>query len=52
MGACGLDSSGPEQEQMAGCSEYGNEFAGSLKCGDFFFLLKKLNDTDSWFIPR
>ena len=31
----GLDRSGSEQGQVAGCYEYGNESSGSIKCGKF-----------------
>jgi len=34
-GGDGLDWYGPEQGQMAGSCECGNELSGSIKCGNF-----------------
>jgi len=34
-GGDGLDLSGSEWGQVAGCCECGNEPAGSIKCGEF-----------------
>jgi hypothetical protein len=34
-GGYGLDRSGSELGQMAGCCQCGNDPAGSIKCGEF-----------------
>ena len=39
MGA-GLDRYGSGQRQAVGSCECGNEFSGSIKCGEFFDYLK------------
>jgi hypothetical protein len=31
----GLDRSGSEYKEVAGCCECGNEPSGSIKCGEF-----------------
>jgi hypothetical protein len=34
-GGRGLDRSGSGQGQVVGCSEYGDEPSGCIKCGEF-----------------
>jgi hypothetical protein len=33
----GLDRSGSGQGQVACCCEYGNDFSGCMKCGEFLY---------------
>ena len=40
MWVYGLDWAGPEQRQVAGACECGNEPSGSVKCGEFLDQLQ------------
>jgi hypothetical protein len=36
LGNCGLDAFGSGYGPVAGPYEYGDEYSGSIKCGEFF----------------
>ena len=42
LGGRRVDSSGPEQQEVAGCFVYGNEPLGYIKCGEICLLSQKL----------
>jgi hypothetical protein len=42
LGGRRVDSSGPEQQEVAGCCVYGNEPLGYIKCGGICLVSQKL----------